>query len=174
MARRKQATEAATQSDIQVIEEMAAGEGQETEFDPPVTVAPVRLWRENPYPLRTVNLGGTRLVLQESRPDKESREGKDKRAHDDFWQMQIKFGSGSKEDMPSEKVLDYLKSLRKTVTTKEGEEKNVQLFHWSARDRAWGMAIDYDAPRASRAIAEQVYDEVIDMLAREPGVARER
>jgi hypothetical protein len=140
----------------------------------PVTEAHARQWRDNPFPVETVNLGGYKIVLQESRPDKEARKDKAKPAFDELWQMQIKFGSGGKDDIPPEKVLDYLKTLTKTVTTREGEEKEVRLFQWNRRDQAWGMAIEYEAARASRIKAEQIFDEVVKMMAEEHGVGRER
>jgi hypothetical protein len=76
--------------------------------------------------------------------------------------------------MPSQTVLEFIKSQTKTITTREGEEKEVQLFHWNKRDQAWGMGIDFSAPRTSRIRAEQVFDDVVSMVAGERGVTRQR
>jgi hypothetical protein len=173
MARRKQV--AVQQAESTRIEEVApeAAETATTAMEAPREERPSRQWRENPSAIRIINLDGYKIKLQESRPDKEMRKDKANPTFDELWQMQIKFGSGGKEDMPPEQVLDYLRSLTKTVTTKEGEEKDVRLFRWNARDEAWGMAIEYEAARASRIRAEQVFDEVVAMVAKQRGAGRQ-
>jgi hypothetical protein len=130
MARRRQV---AVQEEQSTQIEESAPEAAAAVMEAPNEERPTRQWRENPFPIDTVNLGGYKIVLQESRPDKESRKDRDKPSFDEQWQMQIRFGSGGKDDMPPEKVLDYLKSLTKTVTTKEGEENEPEgashVFH---------------------------------------------
>ena len=174
MARRKQV--AATDQEFTTTGEAAqpAAQTATAVLEAPPEETAIRKWRPNPFPVRTVNLGGYKLVLQESRPDRESRAGKEKPTADELWQMQIKFGSGSKDDMPSPEVLDFIKSQTKTVTTREGEEVDVQMFHWNRRDQAWGMTIDFGAPRTSRIAAEQVFADVVSMVAAERGVGQER
>jgi hypothetical protein len=123
---------------------------------------PARKWRANPFPVETVNLEGYKVQLQESRP-----EGKP-------WEMQIKFGNGSREEMPSDAVLEFIKSHRLNVVNKAGEPKEVQLFKWNDDDRAWGMRIDFDAPATSRQKAEAVFKETAKLVAEERGVGRPR
>jgi len=90
------------------------------------------------------------------------------------WEMQIKFGSGSKDDMPSGEVLDFIKSQRLNVTNRAGEEKQVQMLRWNEADRAWGMEIAFEQPATSREKARQVFNEVVEMVAQERGASRER
>ena len=134
---------------------------------------PARQWRANPYPIKTVNVDGYKIQLQESRPDKETRVDKDKPTRDERWQMQIKFGSGDKQDEPSAKVLDFIKSHTKTVTTREGKETQVKLFHWNERDRAWGVEIEFGNGAVSREKAREVFDGVVERIREERGAGRE-
>jgi len=85
MACRKQV--AVKEDQTAVIEEAAQQELATTTavLEPPVDQAPVRQWRDNPYPVKTVNLGGTKLVLQESRPAKEKSEDRGRPSADDLW-----------------------------------------------------------------------------------------
>lgn len=152
MARRKKAAEAI----------------QETPAEPVVSAQPEaapepeqRKW-SNPFPRETVNLDGYKIRLQESRGGEQG------------WQAQIKFGEGGENDKPSAEVLDYLKSRKVTVTTKDGETRDIQQFRWNRQDAAWGMRIDFNEPAASRKTAEQVFEKVVEMVARERGVGRER
>jgi hypothetical protein len=151
-----------------------AGETATAVLEAPGEEPPARRWRANSFPIKTVNLDGYKVQLQESRPEKESRADKDKPTRDERWQMQIKFGNGSKDDMPPEAVIEFIKSQKKAVTTKEGKETEVQLFHWNKRDQAWGMEIDYNARLTSRLKAEDVFREVVGMVAEERGVSRQR
>jgi len=162
MAKRNQAAAEAVQ--ITPTQEAApqALEIVQPPAEQPAAEQPQQQFRANPFPIRTTNLDGYKVVLQERRPDKQS------------WQMQIKFGEGSKDDMPSDAVRDLIKSHRLQVETKEGEKKEVQLFHWNDDDRAWGMRIDFKAPATSRQKAEEVYKEVVNLVAQERGVGRER
>ena len=98
-----------------------------------------------PIPVKTVNLDGYKVQLQESRPEKSSSPSRE-----DHWEMQIKFGTGTRDEMPSDAVREYIKSQKLDVVNKAGEEKQVQLLRWNDRDRAWGMQIDYEQPRVSR------------------------
>ena len=164
MARRKQAAAEAA--------EMTPNEAAATPIPPtPPTAAedvptspkaPERQWRANPFPIKTVNLDGYKLQLQESRPEQGP------------WQMQIKFGSGGREDMPPAEVLDFVKSLRKTVKNREGEEKEVQAYHFNQQDRAWGNSIEFDQPNTSREAAKKDFDEVVKRVAAARGSAPER
>ena len=173
MARRKPVT--ATPEERSPAEDTAAQSATATAvLDAPDAEAPARQWRANPWPVKTANLGGYKIVLQESRPEKQAREPGDDAVRNEPWSMQIKFGDGSKDDMPSGAVLDYIKSHTKTVTTKEGEEFEVSLLRWNHSDQAWAMPIDFDAPRTSRLKAEQVFADVVDMIAAERGIERER
>ncbi len=162
MAKRNQAAAEAVQTTP--IQEAApqAVETVQTPAEQPAADQPQRQFRANPFPIKTTNLGGQRITLQERRPDGQS------------WQMQIKFGEGAKDDMPSDAVRDLIKSHRLQVETKEGVTKEVQLFHWNDDDRAWGMRIDFKAPATSRQKAEEVYKEVVQLVAQERGVGRER
>jgi hypothetical protein len=76
--------------------------------------------------------------------------------------------------MPSDAVRDFIKSQKQTVTTKAGEEKEVQMFHWNDNDRAWGMRIDREDPETSRQTAKKVFDDVVALVAQERGAGRER
>jgi hypothetical protein len=172
MARRKAAAEA-----IQTVTaEEPAMQGTATAtavVEPPQDEPAARQWRTNPYPVKTVNLEGYRVQLQESRPDKESRVDPEKPSRDERWQMQIKFGSGEKQDEPSAEVLDFIKSQTKTVTTREGQETQVQLFHWNKRDQAWGTEIEYGNGAAAREKAREVFDGVVELVAKERGAGRQ-
>jgi hypothetical protein len=159
--------------------EAAAEAGETTtavlEFPEP----PVRQWRPNPSPMKDVDLDGYQLRLQESRPPKddasvtEADAGDANRPERRRWEIQIEFGDGSRNDMPSEGVLDFIKSHRLKVKTKAGEEREVPMFHWNDLDRAWGMGIDYEAPATSRNRASAVFREVVEMVAQERGVGRQ-
>jgi hypothetical protein len=88
--------------------------------------------------------------------------------------MQIKFGSGAQEEMPSDHVRDYLKSHKLDVVTREGEPKQVQLFKWNDKDRAWGMEIDFNNGSASREKALAVFNETVKLVAEERGAGQSR
>jgi hypothetical protein len=90
MARRKQV--AAFSQDFNPAQEAAApgADAAVAVLEQPAAEAPARQWRADPFPLKTVNLDGYRIELQESR---KSEQG---------WQLQIKFGSGARDDMASE------------------------------------------------------------------------
>jgi hypothetical protein len=136
---------------------------------------PARQWRANPFPIDTVNLEGYKVQLQESRPEKEPAGSEVDAAgpkRKQRWEMQIKFGSGTQEEMPSTEVREFIKSHKLDVTNREGEAKQVQLFKWNDKDRAWGMEIDYDNPRASRGKATEVFKDVVALVAQERGVGR--
>jgi hypothetical protein len=161
MARRKQATAEAVQVTPTEVAAPQAAEIEQTAPDQSDGEAPARQYRPNPYPIKTANLDGYKVQLQESRP-----EGKP-------WQMQIKFGDGSLDNRPSDAVVDFIKSHKVTVETQEGP-KEVNQFRWNDQDRAWAMRIDYDAPATSRQKAERVFDAVVEMVAEERGVGRAR
>jgi hypothetical protein len=156
---------------------------EETAMQQPATATPVaepaqdeqpaRQWRTNPYPVDFKKFNGYKVQLQESRPDKESRVDQDKPTRDERWQMQIKFGSGDKQDEPSAKVLDFIKSHTKTVKTREGQETQVQLFHWNKRDHAWGMEIEFGNGAVAREKAREVFHGVLDLVREERGAGRE-
>ncbi|MGO9468053.1 MAG: hypothetical protein ACLQVF_28300 [Isosphaeraceae bacterium] len=180
MARRKQG--AAQSVESTPIEEATQpmAETATAVLEPPKEEPPARQWRANPFPVKTVNLDGYKIQLQESRPvrdegaSQEADASGDKAPERKHWEMQIKFGSGSKDDMPSGEVLDFIKSQRLNVTTKAGEEKQVQLFHWNKQDQAWGMEIAFNEPATSREKARRVFNEVVEMVAQERDVTRQR
>jgi hypothetical protein len=115
----------------------------------PAAERPARKFMADPYPSNTVDLGGYKLQLQEN-----LQRG----------QMQIKFGDGSLNDKPSDAIREFVKAPDGPDGVK---------FHWKDEDRAWGMRIDQDAPRASRIKAEQVFKEVVKRVAEERGVGRQ-
>ncbi len=154
-----------------------APESPQLSAEPPAAEPSVRQWRANPYPLKMVNLEGYKVQLQESRPQKERAGTEDdpsRPRHKARWEIQIKLGSGTQVEMPSADIRDYIKSHKLDVVNREGEVKQVQLFKWNDQDRAWGMEIDYNTPRASREKAYAVYDEVVKRVAEERGVGRAR
>ena len=122
-----------------------------------------------PFVFKTVNAGGTKLHVQHSWKAKE---------------FQIKFGDGGEKDKPSPAVLDYLKSHRKAIVTRDGQEKDVQLFQWNKDDRAWGMSIPYDwkakdevnqqIREEARENAKAVFEKVVELVGREHGASPER
>jgi hypothetical protein len=138
---------------------------------------PVRQWRANPFPVKTVNLGGFKVQLQESRPERAPSGPENDHSQPQKkgrWEMQIKFGSGALEDKPSTDVIEYITSHKLDVTTREGEPKQVQLFKWNDEDRAWGMEIDYNNAGASREKAHAVFNETVKLVAAERGVGQSR
>jgi hypothetical protein len=118
---------------------------------------PSRPLLADPFPFKTANVGGGKLHLQHSRQAGE---------------MQIRFGDGSRQEMPSDTVREFIKSHKIKVETKDGE-KDVQIFHWNDHDRAWGMRIDRENPETSKQTARKVFDEVVKFVAKERGVAPE-
>jgi hypothetical protein len=159
MAKRKEAT--ARTLDSTPTEETAAPHAETTVLEPPATEPPLKQWRADPFAKKTVNLDGYKVQLQESR-----RSGAG-------WQMQIKFGDGSLADKPSDAVLEALAAHKIEVVTKEGT-KEVNQFRWNDTDRAWGMKIDFDTPNISRQKAEQVFEEMVELVAQDRGIGRER
>ena len=117
---------------------------------------------EKPFVFKTVNAGGTKIHLQHSQKHKE---------------FQIRFGGGGEQDKPSDAVRDYLKSHRKAIVTKDGQEKDVQLFQWNNEDRAWGMRIPYDwkakdevnhrIREDARDNAKAIFDQVVKLTEKE-------
>lgn len=114
---------------------------------------PVRALLVDPFPFKTANVGGGKLHLQHSRQAGE---------------MQIRFGDGSRQEMPSDAVREFIKSHKVKVETKDGE-KEVQLFHWNDHDRAWGMRLDRENPERSKQTARKIFDEVVKFVAAERG-----
>ena len=103
----------------------------------------------DPFPIKTVNLDGFKVQLQENRQSR---------------QMQIKFGDGSLKDKPSDEIREFVKAPDGPDGIK---------FHWKDEDRAWGTRINAEAPAASRQKAAQVFDEVVKRVAEERGVGRQ-
>jgi hypothetical protein len=163
MAKRKSA--AAEAVDLTPAQEAAPPVAAATQA--PAEEPSARPYRANPYPIKTVNLSdGYKIRLQEYRPDKASHPN-------ERWQMQIKFGDGGLEDRPSDAVIDFLKSHKVQVETREGP-REVNQFRWNDEQRAWGMAIDYDMPNTSRRQAEKIFEQAVDLAAHERGASRER
>jgi hypothetical protein len=164
MARRKQATAEAIQNTTDTLTSPQLPEvvpplppePPQVASERPTPDEPARQFRANPFPIKTTNVDGYKIQLQESRPEKAR------------WEMQIKFGDGSLGDKPSDTIIDAIASHKITVETKNGP-KEVNQFHWNNQDRAWGMEISFDAPRASRQKAEQVYADVVKLVAQELG-----
>jgi hypothetical protein len=149
MAKRKQVAAQSIQADV--TEEYAPQEAATATavMEPPRTEQPVRQFRADPFPLKTVNLEGYKVQLQENRQAR---------------QMQIKFGDGSLKDKPSDAIREFVKAP-------DGPEGI--KFHWKDEDRAWGTRIDPEAPSTSRQKAEQVFKEVVKRVAEEKGVVRQ-
>jgi hypothetical protein len=114
---------------------------------------PNRALLADPFPFKTANVGGGKLHLQHSRQAGE---------------MQIRFGDGSRQEMPSDTVREFIKSHKVKVETKDGE-KEVQIFHWNDHDRAWGMRLDRENPETSKQTARKIFDEVVKFVAAERG-----
>jgi hypothetical protein len=120
----------------------------------------------DPFTFKTVNAGGTKVHFQHSRQAGE---------------FQIRFGEGTRDDMPSAAVRDFIKSHKIDVVTRDGEEKQVQLFHWNDNDRAWGTRIQFKpdandeeriaARESARQTAKAVFDDVVKLVAEERGNA---
>jgi hypothetical protein len=163
MAKRKSAAVEAIEPPAQ---EAAPPAAATTPEEPPAA-EPRRPWRQNPFPSKTINLSdGYRIELQEYRPEKESHPN-------ERWQMLIKFGDGRLEDRPPAAVIDFLKSHKIKVETREGP-REINQFRWNDEHRAWGMAIDFDMPATSRRQAEKIFEQAVDLAAQERGVSRER
>jgi hypothetical protein len=112
----------------------------------------------DPFPFKTVNVGSGKLHLQHSRQAGE---------------MQIRFGGGSRQEMPSDATREFIKSHKIKVETKDGE-KEVQVFHWNDHDRAWGMRLDRENPETSKQTARKIFDEVVKFVAAERGAEPEQ
>ncbi len=125
----------------------------------PKSEPPQRALLADPFPIKTVNLDGYKVQLQHSRQANE---------------MQIRFGDGTEKDKPSDEIRDFVKSHKVEIETKTGEKKEVQLFHWNKDDRAWGMRIDRDRPATARQKAEQMFEDVVKLVAQERGAGQQR
>jgi hypothetical protein len=177
MAKRKQV--AAKEVEFTPTEEAAtadakpalAGEGwpQETATATAVLERPTadkapRPLLADPFTFKTVNSGGIKIHFQHSRQAGE---------------FQIRFGEGTRDEMPSAAVRDFIKSHKIDVVTRDGEEKQVQLFHWNDTDRAWGTRIQIKpdatdeeriaARESARQTAKAVFDDVVKLVAEERG-----
>jgi len=144
MARRKQATAEAVQ--LTPVEEPTP---QVAETNNSAPEQPPRKFTADPFPIKTVNLDGYKVQLQENRQSR---------------QMQIKFGDGSLNDKPSDAVREFVKAP---------EGPDGIRFHWKDEDRAWGTRVDPEAPATSRDKAKRVFNEVVKRVAEEKGIGRE-
>ena len=70
-------------------------------------------------------------------------------------QMAIKFGEGRFDDKPSQAVIDKLKEAG---------------FRWNPVDRIWAHPVWADSARTTRIEAEQLYQEVRQMIRQEKGI----
>jgi hypothetical protein len=102
--------------------------------------------RSDPWVIKTVNIGGYRIRLQERRRSN---------------QMQIKFGEGRPEDEPSASVLNLVTSPKGSASAK--------LFNWNSKDQAWAMRIARRDHATSRRLAEQIFTEVVKLVTSEKG-----
>jgi hypothetical protein len=136
--------------------------------DPPQLVSEQSRAEQQPRPLladpfafKTVNLGGYKVHFQHSRQARE---------------FQIRFGDGSRNDMPSDAVRDFIKSHKVQVETANGPAE-VNLFRWNENDRAWGMQIPFDraapeeenksARETARQTAKNIFEEVVKLVGEE-------
>jgi hypothetical protein len=136
-------------------------------LDRPRTEQAPRPLLADPFTFKTVNTGGTKLHFQHSRQAGE---------------FQIRFGEGTRDEMPSAAVRDFIKSHKVDVVTRDGEEKQVQLFHWNDTDRAWGTRIPFKpdatdeekiaARESARQTAKAVFDDVVRLVAEERGTGQ--
>ena len=119
---KKPSSEVSESTNVTLPMEMAPVESQSVPTEPGVipdsqdsvkgfAQAVSRRMETNGFAIRTVNLDGYRVHLLQS-------QGRD--------QMQIRFGSGSPDDKPSDTVRDFIKS-------QEGPQG--ERFHWNNRDR---------------------------------------
>lgn len=85
-------------------------------------------------------------------------------------EMQIRFGDGRPQDKPSDDVLRSIRSHRvpeELKTRKERESnKDVAWFQFSTEKGAWCMWLR-NQPHTARVKAEQVFDEVVGLVAQE-------
>jgi hypothetical protein len=70
-------------------------------------------------------------------------------------QMAIKFGDGGPEHKPSQAVIDRIKEAG---------------YRWSPADRVWTYPVRADAAMSIRIEAEQLYQEVRQMIREEKGI----
>jgi hypothetical protein len=108
----------------------------------------------DPFSLKTVNLGDYMVHLQFSRQANET---------------QIRFGDGSKQDMPSDAVRDLIKS-HKVEAVNGTDLRPVPL---ERNDRAWGMRIQRESPATSRQKAVEVSADVVKLVTEERGTTAE-
>ena len=120
----------------------------------------------DPFTFKTVNAGGTKLHFQHSRQAGE---------------FQIRFGEGTRDEMPSAAVRDFIKSHKVDVVTRDGDEKQVQLFHWNDNDRAGERAYHSNPTLRTRRrlplgrarqTAKAVFDDVVKLVAEERGTGQ--
>jgi hypothetical protein len=165
MARRK--TAAAEAIPTETTEFQAAASDTAVALAEPASAA--QRPRQDNFVFKTVNVEGSKIQFQDSRHAGQA------------WEFQIRFGDGSKDDMPSAAVLEFIKSHKITVETKNGPAE-VNLFRWNDGDRAWGMRIPYDskatedqnkdAREAARQTAKGVFDGVVEIIRDEQRAAR--
>lgn len=70
-------------------------------------------------------------------------------------QMAIKFGDGRPEDKPSQAVIDRMKEAG---------------YRWNPSDRIWTHPVRFDSAMSTRIEAEQLYQEVRQMIRQEKGI----
>ena len=71
-------------------------------------------------------------------------------------QMAIKFGEGRPEDKPSQAVIDTMKEAG---------------YRWNPADRIWTFPVRADSAMSTRIEAEQLYQEIRQMIRQEKGIA---
>jgi hypothetical protein len=70
-------------------------------------------------------------------------------------QMAIKFGEGRPEDKPSQAVIDKMKEAG---------------YRWNPSDRIWAHPVRAESAMSTRIEAEQLYQEVRQMIRHEKGI----
>ena len=93
------------------LQELAPPRAENAAAAPEQTLAepPQRRLLPDPFPIKTVNVDGHKVQLQQKRQAN---------------QMEIKFGDGSKKGKPSDAVRDFIKSQKVTVKTERVRKKH--------------------------------------------------
>lgn len=143
MSRKRTPDEPTAEPDTAVATATAEPTGPQTSQPKPSfaeRVGPKKQWvsAPDPFEIATDPVAGVRLF--ESKRDR---------------QMAIKFGDGSREQKPSDAVLDVVRNAG---------------YHWNNEHRIWARRVPYDSPMSTRIHAERLYQEVRTMIRQEKGI----